>query len=60
MLRFPRAMEINTFSRGRVEMLKFRIESGSILEDCSLLEFRERMHCEVLVCAVERLSLIHI
>lgn len=53
-LRFPRAMEINTFSRGRVEMLKFRIESGSILEDCSLLEFRERMHCEVLVCAVER------
>lgn len=27
-LRFPKAMEINTFSRGRVEMLKFRIESG--------------------------------
>lgn len=54
MLRFPAAMEVNTFSKGRVEMLKYRIPSGSRLDGMSLIDVSDKLNCEVLVCAVER------
>lgn len=31
-LRFPSAIEINTFAKGRVELLHFRIPQGSVLD----------------------------
>ena len=54
MLKFPSAIEIDTFAKGRVELLRFRIPVGSSLDSLSLSQMPERMHSDVLVCTVER------
>lgn len=53
-LRFPSAMEVNQFSKGRIELLKYRIPVGSKLHDMSLMDVSSRFQCEILICAVER------
>jgi trk system potassium uptake protein TrkA len=53
-LRFPSAMKIDTFARGRVEMLKFRLPEGSPLIGCAVKEIVSKFRCDVLVCTVER------
>lgn len=53
-LRFPSAMEVNQFSKGRIELLKYRIPAGSKLHDMSLMDVSSRFQCEILICAVER------
>ena len=53
-LRFPSAIEINTFAKGRVELLHFRIPQESILDGLNLFSMHERLHCNVLVCTQER------
>ncbi|MSS62438.1 Trk system potassium transporter TrkA [Velocimicrobium porci] len=54
LLRFPQAIEIDTFAKGRVELLKFRIPSGSILHNLPITQISSKLRCDVLVCAVER------
>ncbi len=54
LLRFPSAIKIDTFSKGRVELLQFEIPDGSILDNCSLTDLSGRVKSEILVCAVER------
>lgn len=53
-LRFPSAIKIDTFAKGRVELLKFKIEEGSMLHGCSLIEVSKTLKTDILVCAVER------
>lgn len=53
-LRFPSAIKIDTFAKGRVEILKFRIGEKSVLDDMKVCEIRSRLGCDVLVCGVER------
>ena len=53
-LRFPSAIEINTFAKGKVELLHFRIPQGSILDGLDLYSMHERLACNVLVCTLER------
>lgn len=53
-LRFPSAIKIDTFAKGRVELLKFRLPEGSRLVNCSVKEIVTKFHCDVLVCTVER------
>ncbi len=54
LLRFPSAIKVDTFAKGKVELLKCKVEAGSPLCDCSLMDISGVLHCEVLVCAVER------
>lgn len=54
LLRFPSAMEVNKFSKGRMELLKYRIPAGSRLDGLNLSEISVHLNCDVLVCAVER------
>ncbi len=54
LLRFPTAIEINTFAKGRIELLKFRIENDSRLSGMSLIDIENKFRCGILVCAVER------
>lgn len=54
LLRFPSAMEVNAFSKGRIEMLKYRIPFGSKLDGMMLIDISDKLNCEVLLCAVER------
>ena len=53
-LRFPSAMKIDTFARGRVEMMKFRLPENSPLVGCAVKELAAKFHCDVLICTVER------
>ena len=54
-LRFPSAIKIETFAKGRAEVLKFRVPEGSVLDHMMVSEITTKLHCnEVLVCTVER------
>ena len=53
-LRFPSAMKIDTFAGGRVELLKFRLPEQSPLVGMSVRDVVSALHCDVLICTVER------
>lgn len=53
-LRFPTAVEIDTFAKGRVEILKFRIPEDSVLDNMKVMEIVSTLGSDVLVCGVER------
>ena len=53
-LRFPSAIQIDTFSKGRVEILKFRIPEASPLDEIRVSDMAKRINCDILVCGVER------
>ena len=53
-LRFPSAIEIDTFAKGRVELLRFRIPDHSMLNGLSLIDMHAKLQLNVLVCTVER------
>ena len=54
LLRFPSAMEVNKFSKGRIEMLKYRIPHNSKLDGMTLIDVSNQLNCEILISAVER------
>ncbi len=53
-LRFPSAIKIDTFAKGRVEILKFRIPENSVLDGLSVSGIVGKLNCDILVCGVER------
>ena len=53
-LNFPSALKVETFSKGRVELVKFRLPESSILVGLSLKDAMIKLKCNVLVCTVER------
>ena len=53
-LRFPSAVRVETFSKGSVEMLDYRVPEGSPLNGLNLREIARRFDTKVLVTVVER------
>lgn len=53
-LNFPSAIKIETFAKGRVELLKFRLSEGCALTGLSVKEAMMRLRANVLICTVER------
>ncbi len=53
-LRFPSAIKIDTFAKGRIEILQFKIPEDSILDNMSVSSIVSKLECDVLVCGVER------
>ncbi len=53
-LRFPSAIQIDTFAKGRIEILKFKVTDGSILDNMSVWEINSKLNTDILVCGVER------
>lgn len=53
-LRFPTAIDIDTFARGRIEILKVRIPEGSLLDDLKIADISTKVSSDVLICGVER------
>ncbi len=53
-LRFPSAIQIDTFSKGRVEIMKFRIHEDSPLDNMRIADLSPKLNCDILVCGVER------
>jgi len=54
LLRFPTAIEIDTFARGKVELLKFEVTKDSPLCGTALKYMHKKLNCNVLICVVER------
>ncbi|MGI6094662.1 MAG: Trk system potassium transporter TrkA [Lachnospiraceae bacterium] len=52
--RFPSAITIETFSKGKVELLHFRVKEGSILHNMKVMDIHARLRCNILVCMVKR------
>lgn len=53
-IRFPSAIQIDTFAKGRVEILKFKIDNNSQLDNVEIKELSTKFGCDILVCGVER------
>ena len=53
-LKFPTAIQIDTFAKGRIEILKFKVSEGSVLCGLKLSEMSSKLNCDILVCGVER------
>lgn len=53
LLRLPTALEISSFARGHVEIVKFKIPEGNILNDMKIASIGS-LKCDLLICAVER------
>lgn len=54
LLRLPSAIEIDSFSKGRIEMLCFKVPERSVLSGLALKDISARIQCEVLVCVAQR------
>lgn len=53
-LRFPTVNKIDTFAKGKVELLRFTIPEGSALANHTLIDISKMTRSEVLICAVIR------
>lgn len=54
LLKFPSAIKVDTFAKGRVELMKCKIGEGSVLGGKPLTYISGGLKCDVLICSVER------
>lgn len=54
LLKFPSAIKIDMFANGRVELMKFIVPEDSVLHEMKVYEVVPKLHCKILICAVER------
>ena len=59
-LRFPSALKIDTFARGRVQLTRFRLSEDARIVGMSVREMATKLDANVLVCTVERGEEAHI
>lgn len=60
LLRFPSALKIDTFARGRVELVEIKIPSHSVLDGMPLWAIYKEFQVKVLICAVQREGEVYI
>ena len=53
-LRFPAAMKLESFSKGRLELVEYRLPEDSALDGMRLSDLYRSTHIRVLICAVSR------
>ena len=54
LLKFPSAITIGAFTKGRVEVVKYRVEADSVLCDQTLQQINAKLKADILICTVER------
>lgn len=59
-LLFPEADKVETFMKGRAELIEFRLKENSPLVGLSLAEIYRKFQIKILVCAVKRGSEVYI
>lgn len=59
-LRFPSAMTVDTFAKGTVEIVGYRLKDDSVLDGIVLHQLQKKYPAKVLICAVERNGQVHI
>lgn len=60
LLRFPSAIKIDTFAKGRVELLKFKVRPEFHLDGMPVAALQEKLKSHILVAGVERESGVYI
>ncbi|WP_455582166.1 Trk system potassium transporter TrkA [Dysosmobacter sp.] len=53
-LRFPNAMKLESFSKGRLELVEYRLPEDTILNGIRLSDLYKNLRVRVLICAVAR------
>ncbi len=53
-LRFPAAMKVESFSKGRLELVEYRLPENSTLHGVQLADLYRSVRVRVLICAVSR------
>lgn len=53
-LRFPSALKVETFAKGKVELLEFKVGVDSVLVGMKMREISYKFNLKVLICAVQR------
>ncbi len=53
-LRFPSAIQIDTFAKERVEILTFKVLENSVFDKFKVSDIVPKLNCDVLVCGVQR------
>ena len=53
-LRFPAAVKVESFSKGRLELVEYRVPEGSLLHGMTLSDLYHSTRIRVLICAVTR------
>ena len=59
-LLFPEASKVETFMKGRVELVEYPVSSQSPLVDLSLADIYRKFQIQILVCAVKRGTEVYI
>lgn len=54
LLRFPSAIQIDAFAKGRVELLKFKIKPEFGMDGVAVSGLADKFKCDILICGVER------
>lgn len=54
LLRFPSAIQIDTFAKGRVELLKFKLLPEFQMDGLRVMDITEKLKCDILICGIER------
>lgn len=54
LIRIPSAMEVDSFAKGKVDLVRFRIPEGSAWADKKVYEVSRRFGGNMLICVVER------
>lgn len=54
LLRFPSAIQIDTFAKGRAELLKFKLRPEFGLNGLRIQDLSDKLNCDILVCGIER------
>lgn len=53
-IRFPSAINIETFARGRIELTEFIVPEKSPIIGMKVMDIRKKLKSDVLICSVER------
>ena len=53
-VKFPSAIDVDTFSKSRVDLLKFRVLEHSVLDEMRISDITSKTRGNILICAVER------
>ena len=53
-LRFPTAMKLESFSKGRLELVEYRLPENTSLDGVPLFSLYHNLRARVLICAVDR------
>ena len=54
LIQIPSALEVDTFAKGRVNLIKIQIPENSVLDNISIMEMATKINSSVLICIVER------